>query len=93
MFHIFKGGSDFAGIREFNGAALGVLHMNDYPAGLLREKATDADRVYPGAGVAPLVGLVGDLLALVTAVISRWSFSIMIIGNKTRSRSPAKGAG
>jgi sugar phosphate isomerase/epimerase len=64
VFHIFKGGSDFAGIRVFNGAALHVLHMNDYPAGLSREKATDADRVYPGDGGAPLVGLVRDLLAI-----------------------------
>jgi sugar phosphate isomerase/epimerase len=63
VFHIFKGGSDFAGIRVFDGAALGVLHMNDYPAGLAREKATDADRVYPGAGTAPLIGLIGDLHA------------------------------
>ena len=61
VFHIFKGGSDFAGIRVFNGAALGVLHMNDYPAGLTREKATDADRVYPGLGTAPLAGLIRDL--------------------------------
>jgi 2-keto-myo-inositol isomerase len=64
VFHIFKGGSDFAGIRVFDGAALGVLHMNDYPAGLTRDKATDADRVYPGAGTAPLVGLVGDLISI-----------------------------
>ena len=52
VFHIFKGGSDFAGLRIFNGAALHVLHMNDYPAALSREKATDADRVYPGDGGA-----------------------------------------
>ncbi len=64
VFHIFKGGSDFAGIRVFNGAALHVLHMNDYPAGLSREKATDADRVYPGDGGAPIIGLVRDLLAI-----------------------------
>ncbi len=64
VFHIFKGGSDFAGIRVFNGDALHVLHMNDYPAGLSRHMATDANRVYPGNGGAPLVGLVRDLLAI-----------------------------
>ena len=32
VLHIFKGGSNFAGIRVFNGDALHVLHMNDYPA-------------------------------------------------------------
>jgi sugar phosphate isomerase/epimerase len=64
VFHIFKGGSDFAGIRVFDGAALGVLHMNDYPAGMTREKGTDADRVYPGLGCAPLVDLVANLNAI-----------------------------
>ena len=63
VFHIFKGGSDFAGIRIFNGAALHVLHMNDYPA-LPREKATDADRVFPGEGTAPIVALLRDLRAI-----------------------------
>ena len=62
VFHIFKGGSNFAGVRIFNGAALHVLHMNDYPAGLSREKATDADRVYPGAHGAPLLSLLYDLV-------------------------------
>ena len=64
VFHIFKGGSDFGGIRVFNGDALHVLHMNDYPAGLSRDKATDAERVYPGNGCAPLVGLVRDLIRI-----------------------------
>lgn len=64
VFHIFKGGSSFAGIRVFNGAALHVLHMNDYPAGLSRDKATDAERVYPGNGAAPLATLVRDLAAI-----------------------------
>ena len=50
IFHIFKGGSDFAGVRMFNGATLHVLHMNDYAASVTREKGTDADRVYPGDG-------------------------------------------
>ncbi len=64
VFHIFKGGSDFAGVRVFNGAALHVLHMNDYPAGLTKEKADDSYRVYPGDGVAPIVMLLSDLQAI-----------------------------
>ena len=63
VFHIFKGGSDFAGVRVFNGSALHVLHMNDYPK-LTRDKATDADRVYPGDGVAPIVTLLRDLKSI-----------------------------
>ncbi len=61
IFHIFKGGSDFAGVRVFNGSALHVLHVNDYPPGLTREKANDAERVYPGDGAAPIVTLLRDL--------------------------------
>ncbi len=64
IFHIFKGGSDFAGVRVFNGSALHVLHVNDYPAGSTREKATDSERVYPGDGVAPIVTLFRDLHAI-----------------------------
>ena len=89
VFHIFKGGSDFAGIRVFNGAALaGTLHMNDYPAGLSREKATDADRVYPGDGRRPArVGLLRDLLAIgYRGYLSRWSFSITIVWKQDRAR-------
>ena len=40
-----------------------VFHFNDYPADPPREKATDADRVYPGDGVAPLKPLLRDLAA------------------------------
>ena len=63
VFHIFKGGSDFAGIRVFNGAALHVLHMNDYPAGLSRKKRPTPCASIP-ATAAPLVSLVRDLLAI-----------------------------
>jgi len=64
VFHIFKGGSAFAGVRVFNGSALHVLHLNDYPAGLSREKANDSDRVYPGDGSAPIVTLLSDLQSI-----------------------------
>ena len=42
-------------------AAIHVFHFNDYPANPPREKLTDADRVYPGDGVAPLQTLLRDL--------------------------------
>lgn len=54
VYHIYKGGSDFNGLKAFAGNALTVLHMNDYPAEPPREKIGDADRVYPGDGVAPI---------------------------------------
>ena len=32
VYHIFKGGSDFTGLKLINGAAIHVFHVNDYPA-------------------------------------------------------------
>jgi 2-keto-myo-inositol isomerase len=63
VFHIYRGGSDFAGLRMFNGAAMHVLHVNDYPAQPPREKITDADRIFPGDGVAPMTQILRDLHA------------------------------
>ena len=54
VYHIYKGGSDFAGLELIAGSRMHVFHMNDYPAEPPRETIGDADRVYPGAGVAPL---------------------------------------
>lgn len=54
VYHLYRGGSDFAGLRLVNGAMMHVFHMNDYPASPAREQLTDAHRVYPGDGVAPL---------------------------------------
>ena len=64
VFHVYRGGSDFAGLRMFNGLALHVFHMNDYPANPPREKATDGDRVYPGDGVAPVTQILRDLRSI-----------------------------
>jgi sugar phosphate isomerase/epimerase len=61
VFHLYKGGSGFAGLRLLGAGALPVLHMNDYPADPPREKVADKDRVYPGDGVAPLRQILGDL--------------------------------
>lgn len=54
VYHIYKGGSDFTGLNLFAGSAMHVFHMNDYPAQPTRATIKDADRVYPGDGVAPL---------------------------------------
>jgi sugar phosphate isomerase/epimerase len=54
VYHLYKGGSDFSGLKFLNGSALHVFHVNDYPASPPRDAITDADRVYPGDGVAPL---------------------------------------
>jgi 2-keto-myo-inositol isomerase len=61
VFHLYKGGSDFRGIRLLSANAMHNFHLNDYPASPPRDKASDADRVYPGDGVAPLEQLFRDL--------------------------------
>ena len=54
VYHIYRGGSAFSGLRLLNGSAMHVFHINDYPAIPSQASLSDADRVYPGDGVAPL---------------------------------------
>lgn len=61
IFHLYKSGTSFASLNQVNGAALHVLHVNDYPAADDSGKLTDANRVYPGDGVAPLGQIFRDL--------------------------------
>jgi sugar phosphate isomerase/epimerase len=58
VYHIYKGGSDFEGLRLINARVIHTFHMNDYPAEPPRDKINDADRVFPGLGIAPLKQLV-----------------------------------
>jgi sugar phosphate isomerase/epimerase len=64
VYHLHKGGSGFEGLKLLSGAAMQVFHMNDYPATPGRAEITDAHRVYPGDGVAPLKQMLRDLRAL-----------------------------
>jgi sugar phosphate isomerase/epimerase len=61
VYHLYKGGSDFTGLKLLNGAAVHVFHMNDYPAQPPRQTIGDGDRVYPGDGVAPLAEILHTL--------------------------------
>jgi sugar phosphate isomerase/epimerase len=61
VFHIYKGGSDFGGLKKMSATAMPVLHMNDYPADPPRDKVADRDRVMPGDGIAPLTQILRDL--------------------------------
>ncbi len=51
----------FPGDQASGSRSIHVFHFNDYPADPPRQQATDADRVYPGDGVAPLDQLLRDL--------------------------------
>jgi 2-keto-myo-inositol isomerase len=57
VYHLYKGGSDIAGLKLLTGSAIGVFHFNDYPANPPRAEITDAHRVYPGDGVAQIADL------------------------------------
>jgi 2-keto-myo-inositol isomerase len=54
VYHLYKGGSDANGLRLLSRDALHVIHFNDYPADPPRKDIADAQRVYPGDGIAPL---------------------------------------
>jgi len=54
VFHTYKGGSPFDSMRLLGPQALQNYHMNDYPADPPQAKIKDADRVFPGDGIAPL---------------------------------------
>jgi 2-keto-myo-inositol isomerase len=64
VFHMYKGGSRFSGVRLLSKDAFHVFHMNDYPATPSREKANDGDRIFPGDGQAPFAQLFRDLRAI-----------------------------
>jgi 2-keto-myo-inositol isomerase len=57
VFHLYKGGSGYDSLKLISGKAIGIFHMNDYPKGKDRAFVKDADRVFPGDGVAPLAGV------------------------------------
>lgn len=63
VYHMYKGGNDFNNVGLIPASKMFCLHMNDYPADPPRETVGDADRVYPGDGVAPLDNILQTLVA------------------------------
>jgi 2-keto-myo-inositol isomerase len=61
VYHLYKGGSSVNGLGLLGPAAMYVLHFNDYPTQPSRADITDAQRVYPGDGVAPLKDILRTL--------------------------------
>ncbi len=61
IFHMYKGGSDYRGLRLLGRDAVQVLHMNDYPGEPPRDKIDDSYRIYPGDGTAPVVEILRAL--------------------------------
>ena len=63
IFHIYKGGSDFNGLKLVSARAMPVFHVNDYPADPPRTTIRDSHRVFTGDGVAPVTKILRDLAA------------------------------
>jgi sugar phosphate isomerase/epimerase len=64
VYHLFRGGSGFNGLKLLSGNAVKVIHINDYPADKPVNEQTDSDRVYPGDGAAPLKQVLQYLKAM-----------------------------
>jgi 2-keto-myo-inositol isomerase len=54
IFHLYRGNTSLDTLPLMDANAVELLHMNDYPAGSDYRVITDAQRIYPGDGVAPL---------------------------------------
>ena len=54
IFHLYKGVSSIETLPLVSSDAIDILHMNDYPTNLPAANITDADRIYPGDGIAPI---------------------------------------
>jgi len=54
IYHIYKGGSSFNGLKMLNGQHIHCFHVNDYPADPPRATIADKHRVHVGDGIAPV---------------------------------------
>jgi sugar phosphate isomerase/epimerase len=61
VFHLYKSGTPFASLKQINGGALHVMHINDYPNAADPSTLNDGNRVYPGDGVAPFGQILRDM--------------------------------
>ena len=61
VFHLYKSGTAFSALKQINGAALHIMHLNDYPQAADPATLNDGSRIYPGDGVAPLRQILRDL--------------------------------
>ena len=54
MFHLYRGNTSLETLSLMGPNAVEMFHMNDYPPGFPYQTITDADRIYPGDGIAPI---------------------------------------
>ena len=61
IYHLFRGSSGFETLGKLGGELIEIFHLNDYPGDKPRVEQVDADRVFPGDGVAPVKKILTDL--------------------------------
>jgi 2-keto-myo-inositol isomerase len=86
LYHLYKGGNDFDSLRLLSGHGLPLIHTNDYPADPPRDTITDAYRVYPGDGVAPL----DQILRTLRDIDFRGYLSVELFNRSYWKESPLK---
>lgn len=78
VYHLYRGGNEYASLLQLNGSQMTNFHWNDWPAGIEREQLRDADRVFPGDGVAPF----GFIRPTLKQIGFQGTFSLEIFNKK-----------
>jgi len=63
VYHLRRGGSPFEALEMINGSKIQMFHLNDYPDNIEKSTLTDAMRVMPGDGDAPMDSILSTLNA------------------------------
>lgn len=84
VYHLYRGGSDFDSFKLLGPQSFFVIHFNDYPGQPERNRLTDADRVYPGDGAAPL----REILATLSRGGFRVTLSLELFNRKLWVQDP-----
>ena len=84
IFHLYKGGSDFHGLKLLASNTVQVLHMNDYPADPPRDKINDSFRISPGDGSGPIT----EILRWLHATGGQKVLSLELFNHKLDEQDP-----
>lgn len=63
IYHLYRGGNDFASVNMLPGTAVRCFHINDISSSIAAANANDSDRVYPGLGEMPIVEVLQHMKA------------------------------
>ncbi|REE69538.1 sugar phosphate isomerase/epimerase [Paenibacillus taihuensis] len=90
-FHMYTGGSAVDDLKGLKGSQIGIMHANDYPASPSRETITDAERVFPGEGIAPSKEIAETLYASGYRGFLSLELFIADFGSQTALETAVKG--